>query len=418
MKFRVIALPAITLLAAGAWVASGHRAAFRAEEGNRQLQQQLATEKNASGLAWDSPPPPPNAAKPRDWKKLGTLMIGGTGSSAADRDELVNFGRSLRKMTAPEIVVLCDEIAALDLPKQPKDNLEFTLFCALIDKDPELAFDRFAAVVEKADSLIAWNFTTKLQAFAQKEPARATAWLDHLIASGALDSKSLAGGNSSRNRFEGTLIGVLVSTDSAAATARLAALPQNDRLEAIKTSANWLQTEESRFVLAKLIRDQLTAENQPAAVASIASNMLGNNDFSKVTKFLDQIQATAGDREKAVEIVAITSLSTLGATTQKLGGEDFETLRLWAVSQSPANGNKASGSILMEATLFGCRMNFDEAADLALQYRGSPGYEQILAGFLSGIPSTLTPQNRERARGLAEQISDPITRSQTLELLK
>jgi hypothetical protein len=307
-----------------------------------------------------------------------------------------------------------DEVAALDLPKESREMLEQMLIGPLAEKDPEYALTKFIDRLHDTAGVLSWQLSHAMQQWAKKDPAAAIAWFDRQIAAGKFDSKSLDGKSQPRIQFEGNLISVLLGSDPDAAGRRLGALPEDQRKEVLSRFSYQPLKEEEQFAFAKLVRDQLPEEDQAKALGQQASRMLGNEDYSKVTAFLDRIQATPAERAVCVEQAAEASIQTI-SHKKKPTREDLDSMREWVAAQAPGTTDTVTGKVLASAARGGRKMQFSEAADLAVQYHEASGNDDVLSSFLDGWTAR---QNTEQARVLAEKISDEKRREEILKNLK
>ena len=230
--------------------------------------------------------------EPLDWKKIAAqfaeMQCGGMGNMRS----MIKFQQRLQEMSKEELVTALDKIAALDLPKESRDMLEQMLIGQLAQKDPEFAVTKFIDRIQAGDSSMSWQLASAMQQWAKKAPERAVAWFDQQTAAGKFDSKSLDGKSRTRLQFEGNLINTLLSSDPEAARRRLAGLPEEQRDEALTQGFFQPLKEEDQAAFAKLVRDQLPETSQTETLAQKASSLARNENYSKVTEFLERIKAT------------------------------------------------------------------------------------------------------------------------------
>lgn len=406
--------PLVALAIVGGWLGTQRRSIATLEKESVLLRKHLAALSSGSGP--DAPSSKPKAPdqlakgkEPLDWKKIAAQFAemqqsGGTG----DMRVMMRFQQRLQAMSKEELVAALDEIAALDLPAESRAMLEQMLIGPLVQKDPELALTRFIDRLQDNDGSLGWQLSNAFQEWAKKDPGKATAWFDQQIAAGKFDSKSLDGKSQSRIQFEGALINILLASDPATAALRLGAMPENQRGKVMRYSLNPLK-EEDQMAAAKLVRDQLPAKDQAEALGRLASQLVGNNGYSKVAGFLDRIEATPAERTACAEKAAESKIGR-SSYEKKVTREDLDTMREWVGTQAPGSTDSITGKILGNAIQGGGKMNFSEAADLAIQYN-----DEVLATFLESGPAR---QNKEQARVLAEKISDLKRREKILKNLK
>jgi len=290
--------------------------------------------------------------------------------------------------------------------------LEQMIILPLVEKDPELALTRF--IHRLGDSSLTWQFSLAMQKWAKKDPAAASAWFDQQIAAGKFDSKALDGYSQSRVDFEEILLDTMLSTDPEAAGRRLAAMPEGGRFAVLSGFSYQPLKDEEQLAFATLVREQVSKENQARCLAVQACLVGNEGGYAKATEFLDRIQATPAERSASVGLVAKTSIQTI-TQKSKITREDIDTLREWVTTQAPESTGRATGRALADAVQGSHKLNFSEAAELAVQYHEASDNDDVLSSFLAAGPAR---QNKEQARILAGKISDAKRREEILQNLQ
>ncbi len=421
LRLSLLLPPAIALACAGAWLGSQYRSISSLELESAVLQKAI-TSRQSSAATEPQSADPATAAKaakdqePIDWKKVaGQFAEMRSRGGMTDMRSMMKLQRRLQAMSKDEIVAALDEIAALDTPAEAREMLEQMLISQLAEKDPEFTLKKFVdRLQDRADSM-SWSLANAMQAWARKDPARAIAWFDQQIAAGKFDSKALDGKSQSRLNFEGSLINLLIDSDPSAAGSRLAALPEDQRHEALQSGFNHPLTTENEAAFAKLVRDHIPAEEQARTLAEKASSLVrGDQSYKRVTEFLDRIQATPTERTACVEQVAESELQHI-SFQKKITREDINKMREWVSSEAPESVGSITGTALANASQNGRKMEFSEAAELALEYHNAAGNDAVLSAFLESWPAR---KNKDQARTLAEKIADPKRREEILKHLK
>jgi hypothetical protein len=403
-----------------AWLANGRSTITTLEEQSAVLRQRLAA--RSSGIVDASAPSRPDAPaksvdekKPIDWKELSARVLemrqtGGMGDMRA----MIRFQQQIQAMTRDELANALDEIATLDLPQDAAEMLEQMLIGPLCQKDPEFALTRYLDRLHDERGGLSWQLSTAMMEWSVKDPAAATAWFDNQIAAGKFDSKSLDGRSQPRMQFEGSLIGTLLSSDPAAASARLHSLPEDQRQDVLQHYTGNALKDEDQLAYATLVREELPESEQLDTLASMASRRAWNDGFTETDEFLERIKATPAERAASVQQVAQQKISRI-ASNKKVTRENIETLREWATTQAPDAVDAMTGKSLAQAVRGENTLPFVEASAMALEYHEASGNDEVLVSFLDpGIGQ----QNKEEARALAEQISDPTRREAALKKLK
>jgi hypothetical protein len=84
-------------------------------------------------------------------------------------------------------------------------------------------------------------------------------------------------------------------------------------------------------------------------------------------------------------------------------------------TQVPERTGTITGKLLAYASHNRLKMEFSEAAELAVHYNDASGNDDVLFTFLDGRPAQ---QNKEQARLLAAKISDEKRRTDILKKLE
>jgi hypothetical protein len=420
LKTKLFLPPLISLAIAGTWLGNQRHSISSLEEQSRVLELAIAS-RNTNPLAENSPGTPSSATKPKkgeeslDWKKIAASFEEmERGGGMGDMRSQIKFQQRIQSMSKEDLIIALDEIAALDIAKKSRERLEQLLISSLGEKDPELALTRFVDRLQDEQSSISWSLAHTLQGWAKKDPASASEWLDRQIAAGKFESKSLDGKSSTRLRFEGNLINTLLSSDPHAAERRMASLPEDQRKETLSRSSQPLK-EEDQIAFAELVRNQLPEKDQADALARRVSFMAGGDEaFVKVAEFLDRIKAKPAERIACVEEAAESQIQRI-SYQKKVTREDLNTMREWVTGQAPTSLGNVTGKALANATQNNNKMEYSEAAALAVEYNTATGNDDVLFTFLDDYTAR---QNKEEARVLAEKIADPKRREEILKQLK
>jgi hypothetical protein len=275
MKWVRLIPPVVALLVAGPWLGLQRQSIATLERGNERLRQGIASARgtgSGTGVMHASAgllEPPARGHGRLDWQQLAAQCADMQGGLLGDLHAQMRFERfneRLQAMTREELVTALDAIAALGPPCPGRSMLEQTVIGPLIEKDPELALTHCIDSIQDDQSGLKWHLANAMREWAKKDPGKADAWLDQQIAAGKFASKSLDGRNQFRQQFEGSMMGVLLATDPAAAGRRLAAMPLGQRTEIIDGSAN-PATAEEQMAFTRLVREQLPVKDQTRILA-------------------------------------------------------------------------------------------------------------------------------------------------------
>lgn len=420
LKPSSLIFPVSALAIAGVWLVTQHRSIYSLEQASNFLENAIASQStyNIAGSQPEKLSYIAQAAKdkgPLDWKKVSARFSEICGSRAKGHTlEMMTLEERLMAMSHEEVIAAFDEIAALDLTKKLRTGLEDLLIFGLFEKAPEIVMTKINGRLRDGDESLSWQFSIVMYDWAAKDPTAAFKWFDQQIGAGAFDSKSLNGINGDRLNFEKLLITSLLPTDPDATARHLAALPEDQRCRALPLFSEKIDgTNEAALV--KLIRDQLPEKQQGEALATRVSCIVKESGgYSEVAEFLNLIQATPAERTVCVERAAESELQEI-YRDKKITREDLDMMREWVTSQAPDSTDIVTGKALANASRNGGKIEFSEAAKLILEYHTAAGNDEILTSFLCGQSAS---QNREQARILAQNISDPISRGEILKKFK
>lgn len=414
MKPLAFVPPALALLASGIWLGLQRHSIAGLVEQNELLATNIAkvrsmprpdertsSSPNGNGAA--------TSKKAIDWKKVASQVATlRDGSGIQDLRSIMQLRQQLMEMGEQELLQALDEIAALGLPNESRMHLESMVAGVLAEKAPEAFLTRFIDRLGNQRDSLNWQLSNAFSTWAKKDSAAATAWFDQQIAAGAFDSKSLDGKSSPRLGFEGSLIRGLLSSNPEAAENRIAALPMEQRKEALRFPGLSIESEAPAF--AELVRKQLPQEDQAKALAD-AAPVGFSAEYDKITDYLNRISSTSTEREICVAETGATAVQRL-SFQREIKAEDFERMREWVAKESPGMMDKTTGKALAGVLNSNQKMKFPEAADLALQYHEKGGGDELLLPLLDNWQAH---QNPETARKLAEKISDEKRRVEALQ---
>ncbi len=399
-------LPAAALIASTLWISAQRRDLSAIESENQRIATHLAHARTDTTSAADtsqatrSRTTPFRNAKGIDWKQIATAQATmHSGDGMPDMRTMVELQKTLRALSVDEILTGLDEIQTLDLSETLKRQLEATLAGILAEKDPQAALTRFAPLLSQGDGMISWQLASALKQWSIKDPA-AAAWMDQQIAAGTFQSKSLDGNNRARLMFEASLIQSLISVDPAAATARLTAIPEDQRA-AVFGQPMFIQLRPGQSKpLADLIRTQIPENLRTHTLANIASHPVHQDGLERLSTILTEIDASREER-KAIASQALT----IQLQQRPDSSTTYQQAREWIASAAPEDAADLTGQALANLSHNG---KFDEMAAHAIAEQQASGNDQTLAAFLLQAPDS----SRDQILKLAENLSDPEQRAQ------
>lgn len=410
--------PALALVAVGVWNVAQWRAVSVEAGRVRDLSERIQAARSAPAAMTDVRFAKPKAALaegPIDWKRLASQFkemeeSGGMG----DIRTMIAFQKRLAAMSRDELVAALEEIASLELDAGQRELLEQMLVSPLIGKDPELALTTFASRIPLDDDGVAWQLSSALAAWAKINPAGAAAWFDRQIAAGLFDSKSLDGQSQTRTEFEAAMTGVLLDSDVAAANRRIAALPEDQRREALEQISFSELNAAGQKAYMEMVRGLIPQDERDGSFSHVISELVPDGGYARVGAFLDEIQATPEERSVSAREAANTRLEEI-AGEREVTRQDVDAMREWLKNQAPGTEDRVTGEALADAAQEGGEFGFAEASKLALEYHQTSGNDDVLVAFLESFAAR---SNLDEALPLADKITDPARRDAILKRLK
>jgi hypothetical protein len=414
MRLNSWLLPSLTLLAVGGWIVSQKRSAATLERDITVLTSRIrqARAMEDSGLKSRDAEEKARKEKERkiDWKDIAGKISQGNQDMIPDMRTMMRMQRLLMDLSGEELKAQLDEIDALDLADDTRKRLREMILGALTEKDPKLALDLFGKDHDEDDFGVSWQMGNALKKWAEKDPAAAAAWLERQIAEGKLESKSLDGKNRALVRYESALVEVLLKSDPAAATARVKALPEDQREEVLEQGAFHDLAKKDEAAYATLVRDSLPEEKVGDILANTALFLAMKDGYERVDSFLTNTNASVAEKEAIVTEAMNGNLRQRGGT--KLSEEEYDKARAWAAGHAPAVVDKVTGESL--ANSLRRDEDFDSVSKLVLKYNESAGNDDVLATFLKN--QHMRDGNTDEAIALIEKIKDPTLREEIRNL--
>jgi len=420
MKPKDLVLPLVAVVGASIWLVRQRSEIADIHERISTIRGHIATARgistdHSSGERPAAVKSTPTGKSSISWQRIAELTHERSQGIFA-KQELLRAEAKIHAMSPTELVAALGEIDALGLDIRSEGELMSKIIGVLGEKDPAAALD-FLTDGELRLGLRGNLPATILSKWAKADTHAATAWLDGRIASGALDSKSLDGKSYQRLGLEAVLLSQLISSDPAAASRRILALPENQRFNLFEALAQMRgtkkPTEGDLAAYTSLVRETLPTNAQAIAIIKPVRGIAQQPGYDKIDQYLESVSATPDERTSAVREAAQAKFRLL-MDENRLTAETVDTFRQWAEKQSPDKVDQITGGALAGVSLNGANA-FNRAADLVSHYYEQTGKDEILIGFLV---HGYADQNKEKARTLAAKISDPELRQRTLDRIK
>lgn len=352
---------------------------------------------------------------PIDWKQMPSRIAEfQQGGEKAQLRAMIDFQQRLKNMSREELITALDEIDALGLSENDRDEMLTWILESLVKLDPQYALARFVDQIESSSSAVGWHLASAFGKWAKTDPAAATAWFDRQIAGGKFESRTLDGRSEIRSTFESELLETLLSSDLATAARRIQALPEDQRREILEQLPFSELDPNEQKAYASLVRQLIPADEREGSFAHIASQLINGGDYQEVSSFLDSVQAGPAERAAAAKQAAVTRMEMLGQDGSITRAE-VDSLRAWVGQQAPSLTDSITGKALAEASQDGGDFDYAAASQLVVIYQQATGSDDVLISFLEGYSAR---SNLEEAKQLADLISDPKQREEMLNRLK
>ena len=410
--------PAAAIVASGLWLGLQQRSISTLENETVLLRQHVeaakhaATADDSSLAAARTNGKKANDPDAIDWKNLADTMAKGERGGMPDMRAIMKLQTKLMSLSGTELTAALDEIAALELSNDARRSLENMLINLLAQKEPKLVLDRYLDRLEDPRSSGSWQLAHAFQQWAAKDSAAATAWLDAQVAAGKFDSKSLDGKSQSRQQFEAAVFSSLVASDMDAAGKRLAAIPEEQRLELFQQGMFMNAKPGTERNLAALVREYVPENQRGQAFANTTSRMVHQGGYERVGEFLDKIEATPSERKDIVKQAATSKIQQL-SHDGGIDRKEVDEMRAWVTRTSPDNVDSITGESL--GNLWSQQSKWEENARIIGDLHAEKPSDDLLVSFLNGHQAS---QHREAALELAAKISDETKRAEVTARLE
>ncbi len=348
-----------------------------------------------------------------NWEEIAAELAEAVSSGGGrSRRASMIFQQRLNKMSRDEIVSAFEEVSALGLPPDSWSALKYSLLGTLIELDPEYVVTRFFHQLLDDPTGASTLLTNALGKWANKDATNAAEWLDQQVASGTLEGRQIDALGRMRLEFEGVLIGSLITTNPAAAEARLKNLPAGQRLDATQYVGKIQDGD--LLTYADLLRSHLDLEGRMRALSIQLSYIGSSYEYRKIDDFLDAIDSAPAERAAIASEIVQRKFRSI-SSSRKISLVDLDEMRVWIGSQSPASIDTLTGHTLAQALNTNFPLNFEEAAALASHYQETSRNDDVLISFLRCISNE---KYTSQAKILAGKISDHTRCSELLGRFK
>ncbi len=411
MKFNPWIFPGLAALVVGTWACLQIRTADALESDTTRLTTRVrevraAADEQPKTLRAKDTTVRQNLTKKIDWRSLVKRISPGSNNSMPDIRAIMQVQRMLLEMTAGELAAQLDEVAGLGLDDAEREQLENMVIGALSEKDPKMVLEHYADQLGSDGGKSQFQLPMVFAKWAESDPASAAAWFDAQVSQGKFTSKSLDGKSQTLLNFDRMMVSALLQTDPQAASARVAALPEDQRQELL----TGMIKPGGEVAYACLVRASLPPDKATQTLANTAGNLVFQGGYEQVNNFISKAGATDEEKNAIVGRVMENQMSVTGGS--QINQELLDKARAWGATQAPGKVDEETGQILAMSILRGA--DFEKASALALQYQESSGSDDVLASFLKS--DAVSGHSPELAKPLIDKIKDQALREQILNL--
>lgn len=347
-------------------------------------------------------------APAREWRQVAARMVDlGDREDLSDLPEWLDLLEDISEMSTRELIDALEEIPGKGLNAEARELLEEHLTSALIAKDPQLALTHLADRIGDEEGGVAWQLPSALGAWARQYPGAAAAWMDQQIAAGRFESTTLDGSSGVRIEFEAELIEVLLTEDPASASARVSALPEDQRQIALEQVDLTALSAAGQVSYAELMRQSVPPDEDGALFSQAVSELLMDGGLDKVAEFMDRIGASPEERASSSKQAAGHHLGEI-ATERVVSLDDLNSLRQWLGGQVAGPAERIAGEALAEASQWGEEFTVRDALNLAIEFHQSGGSADLPLALIAELAPD---RDQEDASSLLQRLADPEERA-------
>lgn len=432
MKLTHIAPPILALIVAAAWLTYLRGSISTVQQENALLREKITNSRNASRSPSErtmqkrESRSSDNEGKPstewvstsRDWKKI-LLFLNDDLEGSYYYEVESRLEKLTLEMSAEELTAIFTDMTEMSISTRVRNRVEWFMLRELEKKNPAFAFGQYIAKYQAEGELP--QGIGRFSEWIARDPAAATAWYDSQLNTGTFD-KSLDGKSPALLPFEGALISSLLETDPASAEQRLNAVPPDQRGQMISQYFKNV-AEKDQVAFADMLRRTMPVEQYMGLIKSKVMPFNYLNDPASIQKNLDRIAATPDERSALLATEARIIMDLAAARPKDPTRDTFDEFRQWAKVVDPASADLATGAGFAKYLERRSKENPNIAEEqnfiekLAIDYHDSGAGDAILIPLIEGSGTGNISYPKDKARALANKISDPILREELLQKL-
>jgi hypothetical protein len=322
------------------------------------------------------------------------------------------------EMSGDELTRAYAEMVALPVHAPFRNELELVMLKELEKKDPEFAFSQY--IVRNQDGGVVLGGYGSFDKWLARDPDAATNWYERQLTAGTFD-KTLDGSSPARVPFESAFIVSLIDSDPTAAEQIMNNFPPDlrgrfgDYVDVIP--------KEKRQPLVDLLRKTMPTEEYMALLRETSVFEYNfrseyDSDPDNAKRILDGFAVTPEERtallaDQFSEFAAYRAMRASGGGDPRRN--EFDANRKWVQAVDPSAADRATGVALQT---FLEKLNNPESYDFVekttLDYLDSGAGDELLIPLIEGTANGSNTFPKDRARGLANKITDVTLRNELL----
>lgn len=434
MKLTHIAPPMLALIVAVAWLTYLRGSTTTVQQDNALLREKIANSRNASlspneraklrekreirSSEDESQSSTEWVSSSRDWGKI-LLLLNDEQEGSSYYEVESRLEKLALEMSAEELTAAFTDMADMSISTRVRNRVEWFMLRELEKKNPAFAFGQYIAKYQAEGELP--QGIGRFSEWIARDPAAATTWYDSQLTAGTFD-KSLDGKTPVLLPFEGALISSLLATDPASAEKRLIAVPPDQRGQMISQYFKNV-AEKDQIAFADMLRRTMPVDQYMGLIKSKVMPFKYLNDPAVIQKNLDRIAATPDERSALLATEAGIIMDLAAARPKDPTRDTFDEFRQWAQAVDPASADLATGAGFAKYLERRSKENPNIAEEqnfiekLAIDYHDSGAGDAILIPLIEGSGKGNISYPKDKARALANKISDPILREELLQKL-
>jgi hypothetical protein len=426
VKITVFVPPLAVLTAGGFWLGSLRGTTGTLERETATLRERIRSSDSDSGFGDDDRLVPGSGAAlmrtpltVRELKEIGPSLTAEESGGMPDLRLLLRFKTRISAMSAPEILALIGEITASDMPKLHRDLIESELCDQLSEIDPRAYLDHLTDRLAGGHD-DSWRMSHTFEQWMETDPSAASAWFDRMLADGKFEARALDGKNEVRVNFEAPMVRSMLGGDPTAVAARIAAIPENQRLDFFSHSQFAELEPGTEKPFADQVRRFIPSDLRAGAFPQLKELAEKPDGLAQVSSFLGKIEADSAESSQLGARAVAFRVSEL-ADDKELDLESLREIHSWtrdvaAGSQDEIIGRALASSVASsDLEMLGEGGDEMGGFDLISKLHEDSGGDDLLLAFLDedlvaahpGEAATLAAkiQNTDRREELLRRIA-------------